>query len=309
MTATVNGVELFYTMHGTGPACLVPSAMGTAPYERQMPPRLLDHLTMVYVDLRGGGRSTGSAADLTFDRVAEDIDAVRADLGVDRVAVLGHSILGMLALECGRRRPERVSHVITVGTPPSGDMATLSARGAAFFEAEADDERKRRMRDNLAALPPAPSMGQIMLAQTPMRFHDAGMDAAPLFAGAVSRPELLMHIMGTLAPEWTIAADPGSLTVPVLLTHGRSDYTVPHRLWDGIPATLPNATFRLFGGKRPPAVLRGARAVHRRGHRVAVERGLGRTLTNSVRVRNTPPTMTAAESPSSRCPNSRRSEF
>ena len=246
MTATVNGVELFYTMHGTGPACLVPSAMGTAPYERQMPPRLLDHLTMVYVDLRGGGRSTGSAADLTFDRVAEDIDAVRADLGVDRVAVLGHSILGMLALECGRRRPERVSHVITVGTPPSGDMATLSARSAAFFEAEADDERKRRMRDNLAALPPAPSMGQIMLAQTPMRFHDAGMDAAPLFAGAVSRPELLMHIMGTLAPEWTIAADPGSLTVPVLLTHGRSDYTVPHRLWDGIPATLPNATFRLF---------------------------------------------------------------
>ena len=56
----------------------------------------------------------------------------------------------------------------------------------------------------------------------------------------------LLHIMGTLAPEWTIAADPGSLTVPVLLTHGRSDYTVPHRLWDGIPATLPNATFRLF---------------------------------------------------------------
>ena len=61
MTVTVNGVELFYTMHGTGPACLVPSAMGTAPYERQMPPRLLDHLTMVYVDLRGGGRSTGRA--------------------------------------------------------------------------------------------------------------------------------------------------------------------------------------------------------------------------------------------------------
>ena len=144
MTVTVNGAEIFYTMHGNGPPCLVPSAMGTAPYERQMAPQLLDHLTMVYVDLRGGGRSTGSAADLTFDRVAEDVDAVRADLGVDRVAVLGHSILGMLALECGRRRPERVSHVITVGTPPSGDMATLSARSAAFFEAEADDERKQR---------------------------------------------------------------------------------------------------------------------------------------------------------------------
>ena len=36
------------------------------------------------------------------------------------------------------------------------------------------------------------------------------------------------------------------MTVPVLLAHGRSDYTVPHRLCDGIPAMLPNATFPLF---------------------------------------------------------------
>ena len=246
MTVTVDGAELYCTVHGSGPVCLVPSAIGTAPYERQMAPQLSDHLTMVYVDLRGGGRTTGRAADLTFDRFAEDVDAIRGALGVDRVALLGHSILGMLALECGRRLPDRVSHVVTVGTPPHGDMNALGARSAAFFEADADDARKRRMRDNLAALPPAPSPGQILLAQTPMRFHDPTLDAAPLFAGAVSRPELLMHLSGTLAPEWTVTADPASLAVPVLLTHGRSDYTVPYDLWDGIPATLPDVTFRLF---------------------------------------------------------------
>ena len=246
MTVSVDGAELYGTVHGSGPACLVLSAIGTAPYERQMAPPLLDHLTMVYVDLRGGGRSTGRASDLTFDRVAEDVDAIRGVLGVDRIAVLGHSILGMLALECARRLPERVSHVITVGTPPYGDMNALGARSATFFEAEADDARKRRLRDNLAALPPDPAPGLTLLAQTPMRFHDPTVEAAPLFAGAVSRPELLMHIMGTLAPKWSITADPASLKVPVLLTHGRSDYTVPHGLWDGIPAMLPDATFHLF---------------------------------------------------------------
>lgn len=246
MTVSVDGAELYCTVHGSGPACLVLSAIGTAPYERQMAPQLLNHLTLVYVDLRGGGRSSGRAADLTFDRVAEDVDAIRAALGVDRVAVLGHSILGMLALECGRRLPDRVSHVITVGTPPHGNMKALGARSAAFFEADADDARKRRLQDNLAALPPQPSPGQMLLAQTPMRYHDPDVDAAPLFTGAVSRPELLMHIAGTVAPEWTVTAAPGSLTVPVLLTHGRSDYTVPHELWDGIPATLPDATFHLF---------------------------------------------------------------
>ena len=246
MTVTVDGAELYCTVHGSGPVCLVPSAIGTAPYERQMAPQLSDHLTMVYVDLRGAGRSTGRAADLTFDRFAADVDAIRGALGVDRIALLGHSILGMLALECGRRLPDRVSHVVAVGTPPHGDMNALGARSAAFFEADADDARKRMMRDNLAALPPDPAPGQTLLAQTPMRFHDPAADAAPLFAGAVSRPELLMHLSGTLAATWTITADPASLPVPVLLTHGRSDYTVPYDLWDGIPASLPDATFRLF---------------------------------------------------------------
>lgn len=246
MTVTVDGAKLYCTVHGSGPVCLVPSAIGTAPYERQMAPRLSEHLTMVHFDLRGGGRSTGRAADLTFDRFAADVDTIRAALGVDRVAVLGHSILGMLALEGGRRLPDRVSHVVTVGTPPHGDMTALGARSAAFFEADADEGRRQRMRGNLAALPPEPSPGEVLLAQTPMRFHDPTMDAAPLFVGAVSRPELLVHLTGTLAPEWTVTADPASLAVPVLLTHGRSDYTVPYDLWDGIPATLPDASFRLF---------------------------------------------------------------
>ncbi|MFL6201900.1 MAG: alpha/beta fold hydrolase [Thermoanaerobaculia bacterium] len=87
---------------------------------------------------------------------------------------------------------------------------------------------------------------QGLLAQTPMRFFDARFDAAPLFAGAVSRPQLLGHILKTLAPAWDVAADPGSLRVPLFLAHGRHDYVVPYLLWEGIPARLPNATFELF---------------------------------------------------------------
>ena len=246
MNAQVDGAELFYTTRGEGPPCLVPSNIGTVPYERQMPAALSDRLTLVFVDLRGAGRSTGDPAALTFDRVADDFEAVRAALDADRVAVLGHSILGVLAIEYGRRRPASVSHVITVGTPPHGDMRALAEQSTAFFEADAADDRKRRLRENLAALPAEASPGETMLAQTPMRFHDAGLEAAPLFEGAVSRPALFAHLLGTLVPGWNIGDDGGSLTVPLLLTHGRSDYVVPHHLWDGIPSTLPDATFQLF---------------------------------------------------------------
>ncbi len=36
------------------------------------------------------------------------------------------------------------------------------------------------------------------------------------------------------------------MRVPILVAHGRYDYTVPHVLWDGIADTLPDATLQIF---------------------------------------------------------------
>jgi proline iminopeptidase len=245
-TVSVEGAELFYSTHGNGPVCLVLSAIGTVPYENLTPPQLSDRLKLVYVDLRGGGRSTGGAADLTFDVLAADLEAIRVDLGVERIAVLGHSILGVLAIEYGRRFPASVSHVVVVGTPPTGDIALLSAKSASFFEKDASDERKQLLRDNLSALPESASMGETMLAQVPMRFYDARFDAAPLFAESDVKPALLRHIMGRLTPAWSVSVGSSSLGVPILVALGRYDYTVPYVLWDGIADALPNATVQIF---------------------------------------------------------------
>lgn len=246
MIVAVSGAELFYSTRGEGTTCLVLSAIGTKPYERLTPPQLSDRLRLVYVDLRGGGRSTGEPTDLTFDVLAADLEAIRVDLGVQRAAILGHSILGALAIEYGRRCPASVSHVIVAGTPPSGDMTSLAAKAAAFFDQDASEDRKRLLRDNLAALPPGASLSQTVLAQTPLRFFDARLDAAPLFAEADVKPRLLQHILGTLTPAWDVTIDASSLHVPIFIAHGRHDYTVPHVLWEGIATRLPRATMEVF---------------------------------------------------------------
>jgi pimeloyl-ACP methyl ester carboxylesterase len=49
-----------------------------------------------------------------------------------------------------------------------------------------------------------------------------------------------------MAPTWDVAAIADSLTVPILLAHGRHDYVVPYRLWADIVPKLPAATFHLF---------------------------------------------------------------
>ncbi len=98
----------------------------------------------------------------------------------------------------------------------------------------------------MARLPVGASPGQAMFAQTPMRFYDARFDAAPLFAGAIVKPRLLQHVMGTLTAGWDVAIKPGPVRVPTLIAHGRYDYTVPHVLWDGVADRIPGVILEVF---------------------------------------------------------------
>lgn len=246
MIVSTKGAELFYSTRGSGPVCLVLSSIGTKPYERMMPTQLSDRVKLVFVDLRGGGKSSGEPGDLNFDVLADDLEAIRENLGVKRVAVIGHSILGVLAIEYARRRPQSVSHVITAGTPPKGDMAWLGGKAREFLEEDASEDRKRVLRENLAALPVGAPLSQAVLAQTPARFFDARLDAAPLFAEAETKPAMLDHLLGDLTRAWDVTVGAESLRVPIFLAHGRHDYVVPYILWDGVAEKIPNATRQIF---------------------------------------------------------------
>jgi proline iminopeptidase len=246
MVVSVNGAELFYTTRGRGVPCLVPCLLGTSVYERLTPSPLTERFQFVYADLRGSGQSTGDPADLTFDLLASDLDAVRADIGLPRVAVLGYSIMGAAAAEYGRRCPETVSHVILAGTPPTGDLQAVATASAAFFAADGSEERKQILQENMAALAPGTPPTQAVFAQTPMRFFDPRFDAAAVFAGSMFNPRVFQHFLGSLTARWSILDDRQSLRMPLLVTHGRYDYAVPFTMWNGIIDQVPNAHQHVF---------------------------------------------------------------
>lgn len=246
MMVSVDGADLFYTTRGRGVPCMMPCILGTSVYEQLTPSPLTDHFQFVYVDLRGSGQSTGDPADMTFDLLASDLDAVRADLGLPRVAVLGCSILGVAALEYGRRCPNTVSHVIMAGTPPTGDLQAMVMASTAFFATDGSEERKAILQENMAGLAPDTPPTLAVFAQTPMRFFDPRFDAAALFAGSMFNPRVFEHVLGTLTARWSIPADVESLRVPVLVAHGRYDYVVPFTMWDGVVDQVPNAHLHLF---------------------------------------------------------------
>ena len=247
MLVAVEGGQIHVVTRGAGLPCLVLSSIGTRPFEKQLPAELDQVLRPCFVDLRGSGRSTGEPSALDFDVLAQDLEAVRRAIGAERVLVFGHSILGALAVEYARRCPQSVSHLILVGTPPSGDMDRLAAEAAAFFERDASQDRKQQLATNLASLPSDPreaSAEQMLLSQTPKRFSDPRFDAAPYFAEAEVSMGFFMHLLGTLTAGWRLQAD--ALALPTLLALGRHDYVMPHVSWDGVLDQYPHLTRQLF---------------------------------------------------------------
>ncbi|MBI1876859.1 MAG: alpha/beta fold hydrolase [Chloroflexi bacterium] len=123
---------------------------------------------LVYFDHRGNGRSGRPPGEtLTFDHLCRDAEALRASVSAERVALLGHSLGGFVALEYTLRYPERVSHLILMDSAPSFDYGE---------EIEANIQRKQPAPEVLAAASaPAPSsdaeFGQMWRAVLPLYFH------------------------------------------------------------------------------------------------------------------------------------------
>ncbi len=104
-------------------------------------------LASLAVDLPGHGRSTGCARGSIVDYacfVASLLDA----LGLARVAVVGHSMGALIALEMLARRPERLSAVVLAGA------AARMPVNPALLQAASDDlPRAARMIATFAVAP------------------------------------------------------------------------------------------------------------------------------------------------------------
>lgn len=120
--AIVNGVRLWYRVGGasapaTPPVLFLHGGPGYNSYSfAQLEGPLLERqLRMIYFDQRGSGRSERPwTRDYKMSTLVEDVDALRRTLGVDKLAIIGHSFGGTLALEYAAAHPEHVAGLVLV---------------------------------------------------------------------------------------------------------------------------------------------------------------------------------------------------
>jgi len=133
-TAHINGTDLFYVTVGEGIPCLVMhGGLGfDHTYFRPWLDPLGDTFQLIFYDHRGNGRSgRPEKATMTHAQFAADAAALASHLGHEKVAVLGHSYGGFIALEFALRHSDRLSHLILLDTAPAapgvGNLEELNA--------------------------------------------------------------------------------------------------------------------------------------------------------------------------------------
>lgn len=113
--ASYDGTELAYRGVGSGPplVCL-PGGPGRTPEYLGDLGGLSASRELILLDTRGTGASATPADPATYraDRLAADVEALRIELGLERIDVLGHSAGGVVAMHYAAGHPERIAHLV-----------------------------------------------------------------------------------------------------------------------------------------------------------------------------------------------------
>ena len=102
-------IDVDYTITGSGPAIFFAHGIGgrRSGWD-DIIAGLEDDFTCIRYDQRGHGLSPVPPVPYSLDELVEDLEALRAKLGIEKAHIVGHSLGGMIAPAYARTYPERV---------------------------------------------------------------------------------------------------------------------------------------------------------------------------------------------------------
>jgi proline iminopeptidase len=227
------GLNLLYEIEGTGKEVVVVVHGGPGQphdYFHPLLSSLSKYMRLVYFDRRADMLSSRSSHETApIDEMADDINALRRKLGLERVTLLAHSFGGAIALNYALRYPANTKRLVLVGT-------------SAMIESPAEVERRivkgfspqelsayRSSEGASAAATPCERVRKQYRALYPHYFHRLP-DAKSLDRGVYSA------YFDALARKLVLASDEGGfdvrayldrIKVPALVLAGRHDVVTP----------------------------------------------------------------------------------
>jgi proline iminopeptidase len=241
-TLYVDDFAIGYRIEGEGTPVVV---IGSETfYPRLFSDEIRRRAKLIFVDHRGFAKPPLSydAQNIGLDRIADDLEAVRRAIGLERFAVLGHSGHAFMA----------VSQVILLHSAPS-NSAERQQGSIAHFEDTASPERKAKFYEDFAHLAedlerePERRFAHMCIRMGAHSFYDFHYDAEPLWRDVPMNMGIIDRLWGEAFAQVDLAEMASRIDRPVFLGLGRYDYLVsPTSLWNGIDERLPHVKKTIF---------------------------------------------------------------
>jgi proline iminopeptidase len=206
---------------------------------------LADTFRVIYVDLRGQGRSERvDPATLSLSRFAEDVSKLAEALGLRQYALLGHSYGSFVTLAHAVERGDASHYIISGGTASFTKTAPEIQANLASFEPV---ELREQVTQSWALEPTVRTQedfARVMEMQMPFHFMSAESDAYRRYMAASSQtvyaPEVLAYFS---EHEYPIEYEDqlATITKPAFVMTGEYDRTCTPRAAREMAAGIPSA--------------------------------------------------------------------
>jgi pimeloyl-ACP methyl ester carboxylesterase len=233
-----DGLRLAYSIIGQGPALVVPTPwvshqelIWQMPGYRRFWEMLANHHTFVCYDRPGTGLSDRNRTEFSLDSELRDLEIVVDHLKLKRLALLGHSFGGPVAIAYAVKHPRRVSHLI---------LYASYARGAAITTEEVKGAMISLIQAHWGV--GSKAMADLLLP------GDAASEFGAKYIRECAAPEVAAKIID-FAYRNDVVHLLASLRVPTLVLHRHQDRAVPFRLGRELASLIPNARFVPLEGR------------------------------------------------------------
>ncbi len=216
--APVNGVEIYYEIHGSGkPLVLLHGGFGSIEMFGPVLAALAEKRQVIGVDLQGHGRTLPFDRPMSFDAFASDVAELIKWLGYEKADIMGYSMGGDTALRVAIDHPDVVDKLI--------------ATSAVYAFSGWHDYNQQGMK-GMGANIPATIEG---MKQSPM--YQAYLQLMP--DAEANWPRSIARMAAFVGQDFDWSAEIGKIGTPTLLIVGD---------WDAVRTAHIASFFELLGG-------------------------------------------------------------
>ena len=210
-----------------------------------------EYAQIVYWDHRGQGRSArGDISKYTLDENVEDLEALRAHLGIEQIISVGTSYGGMVAMAHAARYPKSVSKLLLIVTAAHSGF---NARAQEIVALRGTPEEKEAARQLWAGELTSDAAMRDYFRNT-WGLYSTTFDESKraknedALARAILSPDAMNRAFapGGFLLDYDLRPELKKITAPTLVLAGRHDWICAPEFSEEIHALIPGSQLKIF---------------------------------------------------------------